>query len=785
MERTALYFLLSAGIGLVSATHLDYLDPVKLQTKTDATTQESFALKIISAYNTYHLNVTVDVDPVLFRDNKDVFALRTSGSNYLSIRASSGVAAVWGYNYFLKHYCKSQITWQVQNFQRLDRLPKVDVVVVANDRFRYYQNVCTASYSFSWWGVSEWIQHVGWMALNGINIALAPVAQEAAWARVYRHYGLTQEEIDEHFTGPAFLSWQRMGNLRGWAGPLPDSWHELQNQIQTNVIRLMTNLGMVPVLPSFSGHVPRALERYRPNATFHTVDPWNKFSDDFCCGLFLDPADPLFKEIGTKFMQEFSGSFRGHVYSADPFNEVKVQPWSTALVQKTAQAIFSTLSEVDEDAVWLLQNWMFVHDPVLWPKERVRAFLTAAPLGRVLVLDLQAEQWPQYEFYEMYFGQPFIWCMLHNFGGTLGMFGNMQTINRDVYTARTLGNSTMIGTGLTPEGINQNYVVYDLMLEAAYRKQPVDLAAWVEEYAERRYGCAAMGKAWRFLLKSVYSFDGLNKIRGKYVITRRPSFKIKPWAWYKSSDLILAWREFALINDNTCNTAGFYQDLVDVTRQALQYRAEQLYRNVEASRLSNIWVFNATINQFLDAMQDIEQMLRTNNLFSVRRMLDGARDIGRTDSEKYLYEFNARNQITLWGPNGEISDYACKQWTELFHYYYIPRWRAFLTAALYAKEHDEFFDEKGTQDVIKQTIEQQFTTAQIFVNSSYNDDNKAMKDMAFALYKKWAVMPGLEDLPVIVLKPNAGRTTLPDVEDSQEATVLPTVVRIRSTTTVN
>ena len=25
----------------------------------------------------------------------------------------------------------------------------------------------------------------------------------------------------EHFAGPAFLPWGRMGNLRGWGGPLP------------------------------------------------------------------------------------------------------------------------------------------------------------------------------------------------------------------------------------------------------------------------------------------------------------------------------------------------------------------------------------------------------------------------------------------------------------------------------------------------------------------------------------------------------------------------------------
>lgn len=34
--------------------------------------------------------------------------------------------------------------------------------------------------------------------------------------------------------------------------------------------------------------------------------------------------------------------------------------------------------------------------------------------------------------------------------------------------------------------------------------------------------------------------------------------------------------------------------------------------------------------------------------------------------EKKLYEYNARNQITLWGPRGEIVDYANKQWAGMF-----------------------------------------------------------------------------------------------------------------------
>jgi alpha-N-acetylglucosaminidase len=45
------------------------------------------------------------------------------------------------------------------------------------------------------------------MALNGINLPLAFLGQESIWLKVWRNMGLNQSEIDQHFTGPAFLPW--------------------------------------------------------------------------------------------------------------------------------------------------------------------------------------------------------------------------------------------------------------------------------------------------------------------------------------------------------------------------------------------------------------------------------------------------------------------------------------------------------------------------------------------------------------------------------------------------
>ena len=74
-------------------------------------------------------------------------------------------------------------------------------------RFRYYQNVCTVSYSSAWWQWPRWQREIDWMAMNGINLPLAFMGQEAIWQRVYLSLGLDQQDVDQHFAGPAFLAW--------------------------------------------------------------------------------------------------------------------------------------------------------------------------------------------------------------------------------------------------------------------------------------------------------------------------------------------------------------------------------------------------------------------------------------------------------------------------------------------------------------------------------------------------------------------------------------------------
>ena len=79
--------------------------------------------------------------------------------------------------------------------------------------------------------------------------------------------------------------------------------------------------------------------------------------------------------------------------------------------------------------------------------------------------------------------------------------------------------------------------------------------------------------------------------------------------------------------------------------------------------------------------------------------------------EKLQYEWNARNQITLWGPRGEIRDYATKQWAGVVADYYKPRWEVFIREMQMSLDEKRPFNKKAYEAVVFAAVEQPFTTS--------------------------------------------------------------------------
>jgi alpha-N-acetylglucosaminidase len=87
-----------------------------------------------------------------------------------------------------------------------------------------------------------------------------------------------------------------MGNIDGWGGPLQNpSWYQTQLALQHKILQRMRSFGMIPVLPTFAGHIPKALMRIFPNASISILSHWGHFSPPYVPTYLLDPGDPLFQ----------------------------------------------------------------------------------------------------------------------------------------------------------------------------------------------------------------------------------------------------------------------------------------------------------------------------------------------------------------------------------------------------------------------------------------------------------------------------------------------------------
>nr|XP_040233745.2 alpha-N-acetylglucosaminidase [Anopheles coluzzii] len=691
----------------------------------------------------------VTIDSSMERNSFSLFkGEEVSDPSEVQITASSGVAATKAFYHYLRYWCRVLVAWEGSQLNLPAVLPPVNVTIQAPSSIIYYQNVCTWSYSFTWWSWPQWRRHIDWMALQGITLSLAPF-QEDLWTQVFLEYNLTHAQIDDHLSGPGFFAWQRMGNIRGWGGPLTPSFTQFAHTLQVRVVGEMRRLGMAVALPAFAGHLPVQFRTLYPNVSFANVSVWNNFPPQYASPLFLDPTEPLFAAIGSRFLQLTIQTYgTDHVYFSDPFNEIDPALPSGKYLSSVSEAIYSTMVQVDPDAIWLLQGWMFVKNP-FWSDRAIKSFLSAVPLGRMLVLDLQSEQYPQYGRTASYAGQPFIWCMLSNFGGTLGMLGSVGNVFRGIRETRDNSTYTLLGTGITPEGINQNYALYEFALEMGWNAELDSAEQWFSEYAVARYGNDSderAQQAWNIFLRTVYAFEGLELMRGKYTFNRRPSSKIRPWTWYdvhtfnQGLELLLSFAEEA-----PCNQLCQY-DLVDATRQCLQHTADALYLTLmDSFKKRDLTSFRLHSSLFLQLLSDLDVLLRTNEHFLLGPWLESAKAHAATTLERRKYEYNARIQITLWGPQGQIVDYANKQWAGMVQDFFLPRWRVFLGELDQALATNGTINDLKIRDKIFRTVELPFVSDSKHYATQPSGDTVRT---ARTLYERWTNdVPPLKPLP--------------------------------------
>lgn len=658
---------------------------------------------------------------------KDHYTVSNGPNNTIAISGSSPNALAYGLRSYLTTYAHADLWWFIGSRLHLapSPLPKVNGTYHGESivPWRYHFNTVTFSYTSAFWTWEDWELQLDWMSLHGINLPLAWVGYEKLLIEVFLETGFTEEEIGTFLSGPAFQAWNRFGNIQGsWGGSLPMSWVDSQFALQKQIVARMVELGMTPVLPAFTGFVPRAISRVAPNASFVNGSQWNDFPAEYTNDTFLEPFDPLFAKMQKSFIDKQQDAYGNvsNIYTLDQYNENNPFSGDLDYLRNVTSNTYASLKAADENATWMLQGWLFYSSETFWTNERVEAYLSGVDDDSMLILDLFSESQPQWQRTNSYYGKPWIWCQLHDYGGNMGLYGQVENVTINPIEALNNETTDMVGMGLTMEGQEGNEVMYDLLLDQAWQKTAIDTDVYFHDWVSARYNSghlpAGLYSAWDLMRQTVYNNTNLATAtavtKSIFVLAPNTTGLVNRTGHhpttieYSPATLVHAWQDFynaSKSEPSLWDNAAYTFDLTDITRQVMANAFVSLYTQfVQAANSSTNAAYSPSTAQQAGAnmialLQDLDSVLSAsgNAGFSLPDWIASARSWA--DPSSYLntttassnqssiadfYEYNARNQITLWGPTGQISDYASKQWAGLIGSYYVPRWRMFVEYTL-------------------------------------------------------------------------------------------------------
>lgn len=632
----------------------------------------------------------------------DIFSLESRGDKVV-IGGNNANSMAVGLNRYLNRYCKTTVSWYSDIAIDLpSTLPDVPMKETIEARVpqRFFLNYCTFGYTMPFWDWADWERFIDWMALNGINMPLAITGQEAVWYNVWTKMGMSDEEVRGYFTGPVYLPWHRMANIDAWCGPLPKEWLDGQAELQKKIVARERALNMRPVLPAFAGHVPRQLKEMYPNADIKAMSTWDEFEEPYRT-FFLNSEDPLYTKIQKMFLEEQTRMFgTDHIYGIDPFNEMDPPSFEPEYLHNVSKHIYESLTAVDPQAEWLQMGWFLYYQRKDYTPERAKAMLTGVPLGKMTMLDYYCEYKEMWRDLDGFFGQPYIWCYLGNFGGNSNIQGNVKKAGEKLEAALKEGGNNLMGIGSTLEGLEVQQFPYEYIFEKAWNFKKTDEQV-VNELADRHTGRESqpVRDAWKMLYDSVLNirpttfcgplpcqYPELDKEHGRCSVR------------YNPEQLLYSWDK--LLEQDAVTTDAMTIDLIWIGRQLLgdlfymdKKAFDKAYHERNIEKMENLKQEMTGLLLWLESLNSCHPFCTTH------KWIEQARDLGIAPEVKDYYEMNARRLVTTWG--GDLNDYSCRNWSGLMANYYLQRWNLYFVYLMECAKNGKEYNHAELQQAIK------------------------------------------------------------------------------------
>eukprot|EP00035_Acanthoeca_spectabilis_P028652 m.471561 g.471561 ORF g.471561 m.471561 type:complete len:835 (-) comp31250_c0_seq1:128-2632(-) len=677
-------------------------------------------------------------------------AAATTGA-VAKVTGTSGVELTRGVATYLRAHCNMSFAWartggnQVQWPTTWPVLSGTTVTTYRNTEYSYFQNVVASSYTFAFYGWPEWEALIDWQALTGINLALAYTGQEEVYRKTFAHFGVNSSQFGNWSNGPAWLAWSRgqsMHGVGGNPGPpgggpgLDEQWMSGQAALQRLILARMRSLGIVPILPAFQGNIPPIMTALFPTANISLQGGGRHYA------AWLDATDPLFQRIADVYMQTLIADYgTDSWYEADGYFAAGRPPWmlNSALrprgstptaargyastergggtppldpgIEANAEAharhAYAGMTATDPKAIWMYQGWILGGQ-----FSYIKGMSRAVPAGRLVISDMWCEFGPIWSSLDppfSFYGVPFIWGVLHNFGGNVGMWGSVDTLNRGPFEA--FANATSVaGVGIFPEGIDQNTPYYQFLYDVNWANHgPLDLATWWHRFATERYGRgdARAARAWALLAESVYGETqqvGPGGARGMYQEKARDGITSYPFGgpevavqplWYNATKVKEAWALLQAVAEDAAATpdgvpSTLRYDLANTAREVLAKLGNPLITQIESA--TTVLAVGTHTKTLTTLVADTDELLCAVPDFTLGWWIAAARRLGASDPGRDALEWAARAQPSTWlpacpkkdwptsnttgstcGAQADLADYSNKQWGGLLGPFYAKR----------------------------------------------------------------------------------------------------------------
>ena len=282
---------------------------------------------------------------------------------------------------------------------------------------------------------------------------------------------------------------------------LSKSYLNKQKELTIKIYKRCKQLGIEIILPSFSGHLPDKMSKLYPNSQFYDGSMWFGFERINSRLTFLDPRDKLYIEIGHKYQMILYETFNEYDINLnnqfdnlylwlDQYNELDPNSNEPNELTKIGEAQYQSMNlnnKINDKIKWVIQGWMFYHLRSFWSNENIKAYFDKINSDNILILDLIAEKGSAARITNGFFNHSYIWCLLHNFGGDIGIGGNFNQIFESL---KLHDNINLKGIGISMEGINHNIILFHSVLYHSFmiNNKPIKKKNFLKQFILSRYG---------------------------------------------------------------------------------------------------------------------------------------------------------------------------------------------------------------------------------------------------------------------------------------------------------